>query len=242
MPLRDHFRPPVSKASSWEGFHGYWPAAIVQNLAGQLPPAYVAEPRVHLGAFCEIDVSAYESGAVQAVRESNSGGAVATCSPPAPSFAIDAEIPDQYEYEVLIHDLERDRTLVAAVEIVSPANKDRPESQQMFAAKCAGLLQKGVSVSVVDVVTNRRANLYVETLKLLGFTDPAFAPESPAIYAATCRKRLVARRTRFETWSHGLSVGQALPRLPIWLSEERAIWLDLEESYEATCRILRIPQ
>ena len=29
-------------------------------------------------------------------------------------------------------DLERERRLVAAVEIVSPANKDRPESRQLY--------------------------------------------------------------------------------------------------------------
>ena len=32
MPLRDHFRPPVTKRSSWEGFHGGWPSIIVQQL------------------------------------------------------------------------------------------------------------------------------------------------------------------------------------------------------------------
>jgi hypothetical protein len=33
MPLRDHFHPPVSKRSSWEGFHGGWPMQIVRELA-----------------------------------------------------------------------------------------------------------------------------------------------------------------------------------------------------------------
>ncbi len=55
MPLRDHFRPPVSKQASWEGFHGMWPASIVQQLRKRLPPGYVAEPRVHLGTLIETD-------------------------------------------------------------------------------------------------------------------------------------------------------------------------------------------
>ncbi len=38
MPLRDHFRPPVSKKASWEGFDGMWPATIIQQLRKQLPP------------------------------------------------------------------------------------------------------------------------------------------------------------------------------------------------------------
>lgn len=38
MPLRDHYHPPVSKQASWEGFHGMWPALIVQQLRKLLPP------------------------------------------------------------------------------------------------------------------------------------------------------------------------------------------------------------
>jgi hypothetical protein len=245
MPLRDHFRPPVSKHSSWEGFHGYWPAAMVKVLGDQLPKGYVAEPRVHLGSFFEIDVCTFEDHAEAALsspeRDSNGGIATATWAPLAPSFAVDAEMPDQYEYEVLIFDVERGRQLVAAVEIVSPANKDRPESRQMFVAKCASLLQKGVCVSMIDLVTIRQSNLYTELLALVGRSDPAFAPVAPPIYAVTCRKRTVDRRTRLETWSHALAIGQPLSALPIWLTENHAVSLDLETSYEETCRVLRIP-
>jgi hypothetical protein len=243
MPLRDHFRPPVSKHSSWEGFHGFWPAAIVQRLADQLPKEYVAEPRVHLGSFYEIDVCTFEDASARpsAAPGSNGGVAVATYAPPAPSFAVDAEIPEQYEYEVLIYDIERDRRLVAAIEIVSPANKDRPESRQMFVAKCATLLQKGVCVSIIDLVTIRHANLYADLLALIGCSDPRFTSDPPSIYAVTCRKLVVARKTRLETWSHALAVGQPLPELPIWLTERTAVSLDLEVCYEETCRVLRIP-
>ena len=45
--------------------------------------------------------------------------------------------------------------LLAAIEIVSPANKDRPENRRAFAAKCAALLRQGVAVSILDVVTAR---------------------------------------------------------------------------------------
>jgi predicted nucleic acid-binding protein len=40
MPLRDHFRPPLDKKTSWEGFHGAWPAVIVMALNRKLPPRY----------------------------------------------------------------------------------------------------------------------------------------------------------------------------------------------------------
>jgi len=46
---------------------------------------------------------------------------------------------------------------------------------------------------------------------------------------------------RLETWNHALAVGQPLPTLPLWLATDLAVPLDLDSSYEETCRILRIP-
>ena len=47
-------------------------------------------------------------------------------------------------------------------------------------------------------------------------------------------------RRMMDNWYHPLAIGQPLPTLPIWLKETWAISLDLESSYEATCRTLRI--
>src|SRR5438094_43970 len=74
MPLRDHFRPPVSKKSSWEGFHAMWPAIIVQQLRKQLPAGFVAEPRVHLGTLMEIDVGASETNESPQFGKSSGNG------------------------------------------------------------------------------------------------------------------------------------------------------------------------
>ncbi len=148
---------------------------------------------------------------------------------------------DYDEYEVRVYDATRGRQLVAAVEIVSPADKDRPEHRNVFAAKCAVLLQRGVAVSVIDLVTVRQFNLYVELLALIGHTDPTFGEPPPALYAASCRWVERGKRTILEAWSHTLALGQALPTLPLWLSEDRVIPLDLERSYEQACSDLWIP-
>jgi hypothetical protein len=180
MPLRDHFRPPVWKMASWEGFHGMWPATIVQRLDSLLPSEFTAEPRVQLGSYYEIDVCAYEEDGPQKLWSSSSdnigGTATATSAPPEPTLTIDADLAEQYEYEVLVYDQSRARQLVAAVEIVSPANKDRAENRRAFITKCAALLQQKVCVSIVDLVTTRGSNLYTELLSFLDWTDPAFSP------------------------------------------------------------------
>ena len=199
MPLGDHFRPPLDDITSWEGFHGQWPAMIVQQLNAKLPRGYVAEPRVLLGSASDIDFS---------------------------------------EYEVLVYASGHGRRLVAAVEIISPANKDRSENRRAVVQKCEALLRQGVCVAIIDLVTIRTANLYLELADLIGAATPAMA--YAPLYAVTCRGRHRGDKWRVEAWEHELTLGQPLPTLPLWLTETFFVPLELEASYEETCRVLRI--
>jgi hypothetical protein len=169
------------------------------------------------------------------------GVATAVWAPPQPTLTITTELPNQDEYEVLVYDDVEERRLVAAVEIVSPSNKDRPENRRLFVAKCAALLREHVSVTIVDVVTTRQFNLYADFLNLAGHNGAPMAPETPSIYAATCRWRRVGDAARLEAWADGLAVGRPLPTLPLWLADDLSVPLELEASYEDACRILRIP-
>jgi hypothetical protein len=243
MPLRDHFRPPLDDAHSWEELHGQWPAVIVQHLRKQLPPGYEAAPHVHSGWQVEIDVATFEKDASPpaAKREPGNGGvATAVWAPPQPSVAIETTLADYDEYEVRIYDAKRHRQLVAAVEIVSPANKDRAERRSLFVAKCAALVQQGIAVSIVDLVSVRRFNLYADLLALVGHSDPTLGTEPPHLYAASCRWVKKGNRTVLEAWSNTLAIGQALPTLPLWLSAELVVPLDLGTSYEQACSDLWI--
>ena len=247
MPLRDHFHPPVSRQVSWEEIHGQWPAVIVQQLRKQLPPGFVSGLKVHSGAQIEVDIATYErddspTGFSNSDGDGDRDGGVATATwtVAEPSVAVETDIPDDDEYEVRIYDAERGRTLVAVIELVSPANKDRPEKRNAFVGKCAALLQKGVAVSIVDVVTTRQFNLYAELMAFLGQAAPTMGREPPAIYAASCRWLLRGDRATLQTWSHILAVGQPLPTLPLWLTPTRVVPLDLDQSYEKACDDLSV--
>lgn len=243
MPLRDHFRPPVSRQISWEEIHGMWPAVIVQQLKKQLPPGYVSAPMVHFGSQFEIDIATYErdDAPTDFSRTGSEGGvATATWTVAEPSVTVETKIPDFDEYEVRIYDAERGRTLVAVIELVSPGNKDRPEKRNAFVGKCAALLQKGIAVSIVDMVTTRQFNLYAELMAFLGQSDPTMGTEGPPIYAASCRWLIQGERATLQTWSYALSVGQPLPTIPLWLTPTRVVPLDLEASYEKACDDLSV--
>ena len=165
-------------------------------------------------------------------------GGTATLAPP---FTIPADLSTLDEYEVRIHDAERERTLVAAIEIVSPANKDRPETRDQFVSKAAALLRQDVCVAIVDIVTSRQSNLYVELLARLGLSDPQLSESMPIVYVVSLRGRKPKRKsTMLDAWFFPLAVGKPLPTLPIWLSPELHIELPLEPSYQETCRLLKI--
>src|ERR1041385_5316461 len=76
MPLRDHFRPPVSSRVSWEEIHGMWPARIVLQLRTVLPTGYVAGPKIHAGSRVEIDVATFEHDDVPRLPNSAGDGGV----------------------------------------------------------------------------------------------------------------------------------------------------------------------
>jgi Protein of unknown function (DUF4058) len=245
MPLRDHFRPPLADLGPWEGLHAAWTTMIVIGLNRKLPQRYVAQPQVHLGSSLEIDVATFDKDDADfpSAGGSDNGGGVATAvwAPPRPTLAVATDLPDMDEYEVRVYDTKYRRRLVAAVEIVSPSNKDRPEHRNAFVAKCATLLREGVSVTIVDLVTIRNFNLYADLMELIGQADPSLDDEPPALYAVACRWGRRKKRGLLETWLNPLSIGQPPPTLPLWIADNYSIPLELEPSYEETCRALRIP-
>ena len=236
MPLRDHFRPPLDNLTSWDGFHGGWPMMIVLALQRRLPRRYVAIPHVHTGAVIAVDVAAFEQDELPfpAYGPANDDGglATATWSPAQPTLAVASDLLEQDEYEVLVYDTKRGRRLVAAIEIVSPANKDRPDHRRAFIAKCASLLRQLVSVTIIDLVTTRDFNLYADLLELIGQTDPSLTSEPSPIYAVACRWTKRADASVLETWSYALTLGQPLPTLPLWLADNLSVPLELEACYE----------
>lgn len=238
MPLLDHFRPPLSQRRHWDSFHGAWAEAMALNLnQSLLPERFVAEARVRLGGQVEIDVGTFAERGSAPASES---GEVAVWAPPKPTATapVDFQDPDVFEIQVLSE--EEGPRLVAAIELVSPANKDRPANRRMFAVKCASYLHSGVSVIMVDVVTERPGNLYAELLELLQVrqSTPGLKPND--LYATAHRTAPASPNYRLETWACSLSLGGSLPTVPLWLQPDLCLPLDLEATYHAACMARRI--
>jgi hypothetical protein len=239
MPLLDHFHPPLYPHRHWESFHVTWAGAIADSLNEDLlPTGYFAEEHAHAGARIEIDVATFANDAGESTSPLQSAVATRTYAPPTPATIIPTAFSD--EFEVRVYEAEGGSRLVAAIELVSPSNKDRDAHRQAFANKCAGYLSQGISLIVVDVVTSRTANLHTEILSKLGQANDSNLPANESLYAVAYRPIVRQENEMIEIWTHVLAVNRELPTLPLALSAELCLPIDLEITYSTACNRRRL--
>jgi Protein of unknown function (DUF4058) len=242
VPLLDHFHPHLSQRRPWESFHSTWATALADALNRDvLPPGYIALETIHSGAPVEIDVATFHEEGTPAPSAGNGTNAteVRTVWTPATApLVLPAEFPERCTVKVLATG--GSRTLVAAIELVSPGNKDRESKRRLFTARCATYLARGVGVVIVDVVTSRQANLHNELLTLLGIDGSLQMPRSQDLYTAGYRPLSDEQSGRIETWPMPLAVGQRLPTVPLSLGAELCLPVDLEGAYLDACQRRRL--
>jgi hypothetical protein len=240
MPLLDHFHPPLAPRQHWESSHVNWAGAIADALNESLLPAgYFAEEHAQLGPMVEIDVATFNEPGSSPER---SGGTATlpprTWAPPAPSIVVPAAFTDAFE--VLVFEGEGGARLVAVIELVSPANKDREAHRRAFAVKCASYLCRGIGLIVIDIVTSRRANLHDEIWRVLGHGDAFALPRETNLYGIAYRPIVRDGGSWVEAWPTSLEIGRPLPVLPLALDAETVLPIDLEATYTVACHRRRL--
>jgi len=234
----------LSERRPWESFHTTWASTLADTLNRDiLPPGYIALEQVHAGAAIEIDVATLTDQTEPATA--NGGGGTATVArtvwtPATAPLLLPALFPPGCTIEIL--STEGGRTLVAAIELISPANKDRGGKRRLFAAKCATYLSRGVGLIIVDVVTSRQGNLHNELIELLGLENVYQMPPQQGLYAVGYRPLRVSGIDRIETWPCALAVGHPLPTMPLSLEAEHCVPLDLEAAYADACQRRRVDE
>jgi hypothetical protein len=241
MPLLDHFHPPLEEQYSRESFHANWATRIADLLNDQwLSREFLAAEFAHAGPSLEIDVATtHRPGEPQTAN----GSTTATLmpkrwSPPKPTATLPAVFPDSFE--VRVFSLPGGRTLVGAIELISPGNKDRAEKRTAFASKVVSYLQQGVSVIVIDVVTNRRANLHNDTMRLIEADSQHLLGDEVELYAVAYRPVLRDDKPQIDLWTAACAVGRSLPTMPLRLTGDVFVPVDFEATYQEACRRRRL--
>ncbi|MBD2353932.1 DUF4058 family protein [Tolypothrix sp. FACHB-123] len=230
MMLQDHFRPPLSIRRHWHAFHNAWATYIASDLNAKLPEGYFAEPNVQFGI--EIDIAAFEESWQESKNIYN------IWSPPPPAQTI-AFLPTDETVEVNIFNTEAGPILAGAIELVSPANKDRSSHRNAFVSKCETYLRQGIGLVIVDVVTERKTNLHNELLTRVAENNALLF--NAELYATAYRPIQQNGQYKLDIWQEKLNIGGMLPTLPLWLHGEICLPVELDSIYERTCREQRIP-
>jgi hypothetical protein len=140
--------------------------------------------------------------------------------------------------EVLVYRNEGGPTLAGAIELVSPANKDRAAHRDAFVSKCVTYLQQGVGLVVVDIVTDRKADLHAHLMTRLD--SPTVSSTGGDLSAVAYRPVVRDGEPNLDIWTESLAVGGPLPTMPLWLRGAVCLPVDLDATYERTCREQRV--
>ena len=136
--------------------------------------------------------------------------------------------------EMAVH-VYRQGQLVAAGELVSPRNKDRPSSREFYRNRYLGYLWSGIHLMLVDVHRRPVGFSFVEAM---AEELQCQLPVGPPPHAVSWN---VGGSTpeggRFlDGWYRPLTVGVSLPALPLVLAGGQSLLIDLDQTYGETAR------
>ena len=172
------------------------------------------------------DVGVRSWSAPEATRQPDAAGAETSTNPTEPDEEIAVATLDP---ETAVY-VERQGRLVAAVELISPRNKDRPISRSTYLARYLGYLLDGAHLVLIDVHRRPVGFSFADRIATeLDLKQPSVVPPMSVSYRvgepAATGGRLLA------IWRRPMTVGNTLPAIPLPLSFEQEVSLDLETTY-----------
>lgn len=226
MPLHDWRDDRV-----WSGLHIVWQTQLLDWIQPRLPAGY----RAYLGSVPALTIDTSNGRPDLGVRNWTPP------TPPATGPAPTAEIEPDTE-AVAVFDLDPQTAvqidlhgqLIAAVEIVSPRNKDRPDARQRYLGRYLGYVRQGVHLLLIDVLPRPAEFSFADALAAnLGFAQPP----CPAPFAVSYRVgEPVPEGTILAVWRRPVVIGHVLPTIPLALTATQSIPIDLEHTYAESAR------
>ncbi len=93
---------------------------------------------------------------------------------------------------------------------------------------------------ILDIVTNRRANLHNETMRLMNAANEMDLPAAVELYAVAYRPVRREERPEIDVWTSTVAIGAPLPVMPLRLTGDLFVPVDFEATYQEACRRRRI--
>ena len=229
MPLHDW-----RDDRGWNGLHVVWQTQLLDWLQSRLPPGY----RAYIGSVPALTVDATNGRPDLGIRNwtphpmtGESGSAASPSPEPDAETVAVFELDPQTAVHIDLHG-----QLIAAIEIVSPRNKDRPDSRERYTGRYFGYVRQGVHLLLIDVLPRPVGFSFADAINAdLGFDQPP----TPVPFAVSYRVgEPVPEGTLLAVWRRPMAVGEPLPSIPLALNVHQSITIDLEHTYRESARRL----
>jgi hypothetical protein len=231
MPLHDWTK---VGAHAFSGFHASWIVHLKDYLnGGVLPPGYYAEPE-QITAGDDADertrpdvVALRRPKTLFDAGRTDPGGVLLEDAPPVARPVPFEVVPRPRRHVVVRH--ASGHRVVAHIEIVSRANKDRLAHVEGFAERVAAALTEGIHVLVLDLLPPGRHDpngLHEVILQQFSPTAYELPDEGLRTFAS------YVGGPGDTAYVEHPAVGDPLPVLPLFLARDRYVNVALEPSYQ----------
>ncbi len=230
MPLHDW-----TDERGWDSVHPLWLTYLLEYVQERLPEGYKA----FLGNVPFLTVASANGKPDVSVRRWGP-------EQPAAQVATDTAVlePDleaaatiRLDPQPAVH-IDFHGQLIAAIELVSPRNKDRADARETYFNRYMGYLRLGAHLMLVDVLPRPKRFSFADAITTgLGLKVPSLSPP----FAAAYRVGEVVpvgddMGSLLAVWHRPLQVGQPLPALPLPLNVHQAVVIDLEQTYHRAAK------
>jgi hypothetical protein len=230
MPIHDWTR---VDAGIFHHFHHTWITEIQRALnRGLLPPEYYALAEQIAGGLGPDVLTLQQPGSNGTPHPSEpTGGIALAAAPPRVEFRLRTET-DRYaaKAKAVVIRHKSNHEVIAIVEIVSPGNKNNRHGLRAFVDKACELLRGGVHLLLLDLFPpSPRDPQGIHKAIWDEFMDNDFA--LPAERRLTLAAYIGGPCP--EAFVQPIAVGQALPEMPLFLTQEVYVSVPLEATYMA---------
>lgn len=230
MPVHDWTR---VEAGIFHDFHTVWVAEIRSALnEGLLPKGYYALAELHAGAAIAdvLTLHSSETAPQPVVVPPEVGGTLIAEAPPRVrrQQTLEGSLVMRRRTVAIRH--VSNHRLVALLEIISPANKDRARPVSDFAQKAISALEAGIHLLIVDLSppgphdpqgVHGTISAHLEP-EQEPYDLPANEPLTLAAYTAG---------PRIDAYLEHLGTGATLPEMPLFLRPDRYVNAPLDQTY-----------
>jgi hypothetical protein len=227
MPVRDGKNLDVSV---FHAFHTAWITHLSETFnGGLLPEGYYALPEQHGGRLIADVLTLQFPLPVGSAPRLEGGVAVADVPPRTRHKLSPSPAARGTRRSLAIRHVSGHR-IVALVEIVSPANKDRSAHVAEFAAKIEMALLQGIHVLLVDLFPpgpHDPQGMHGAVWERFDDEPSTFPPDEPLTLAS------YVAGTPPEAYLEFLAVGSPLAEMPLFLNPDRYINTPLETTYQS---------